>query len=116
MTPTTTDVVRELLSAFHRADREAFEALLAPGFTFSTPDDPRLDTAGFFERCWPGARLARSYRIERLFAEGDEAFVLYEAEFMGRPPFKNTEHVVVEGGKVKRVEVYYGTVLGGAED
>ena len=41
--------------------------------------------------------------------------MLYEAEFAGRPPFKNTEHILMEGGKVKRVEVYYGAVSRGAE-
>jgi ketosteroid isomerase-like protein len=110
----STDVaglVRALLAAFTNQDRAAAEALLADDFTFSSPDDPHLDRAGYFRRCWPGSALVDSMEIERLFAEGDEAFVLYRAAFQGKPAFRNTEHLTARGGQLVRVEVYYGATV-----
>lgn len=107
-TSSVADLVRASLSAFVRKDREGFEALLGEGFTFSSPDDPRLDRAGYFERCWPQSERVRSLEIERLATDGNEAFVLYRAHFEGTPPFRNTEHVITRRGKIVRVEVYYG--------
>jgi catechol 2,3-dioxygenase-like lactoylglutathione lyase family enzyme len=112
----TTPVVRRLFAAFARDDRAAFEALLHDEFTFSSPDDPQLDKAGYFRRCWPGAKLVRSIRIERLTEDGDEVFVKYAAEFAGRPPFRNVEQIRIEDGRVKRIEVYYGVARAEAPD
>lgn len=103
------ETIRACLMGFAANDRATVESLLADDFTFSSPDDPHLDRVGFFERCWPGAAMVQSMEIEHLFVEGSAGFVRYRAEFAGRPAFRNVEFVHVEGGQIRRVEVYYGT-------
>ena len=101
-------LIRASYAAFHARDRTAFEGLLADDFSFSSPDDPHLDRPGYFERCWPHAGEPRDFEIERIFVQGDEAFVRYS---LGRPNgerFRNTEHFRFTGDRIAEVQVYYG--------
>ena len=47
-------------------------------------------------------------KLERIFVEGDEAFVTYSCVARGGRTFRNTEFFVFEGNKVKRIDVYFG--------
>ena len=58
--------VRACYDAFANDRREVVEAAFTVGFTFSSPPDPLLDRAGFFERCWPGAGRISRFDIVRL--------------------------------------------------
>ena len=49
------NIARQSYLAFARGDRSFFETHLSEDFTFSSPPDPHLDRAGWFQRCWPGA-------------------------------------------------------------
>jgi ketosteroid isomerase-like protein len=102
------DVVRRAYAAYPANDRDALEPLLADDFTFSSPDDPDLDRAAYFERCWPNHEHIVAIRIEKLFMEGDEAFVRYELERDSGERFRNAEYLRLRDGKIERVEVYYG--------
>jgi ketosteroid isomerase-like protein len=55
-------LARQFHEAFSAGDRDFFEEHLADDLTFSSPPDPELDRAGFFERCWPGAGRVRGSR------------------------------------------------------
>jgi ketosteroid isomerase-like protein len=44
-------IARESYLAFAAADRSFFEKHLREDFRFSSPPDPELDRAGWFERC-----------------------------------------------------------------
>ena len=70
---------RALYAAFAAADRDTVERLLAEDFAFSSPPDPELDRAGFFERCWPGAGSLTAYDYPRMIESGDEVVLTYEA-------------------------------------
>ena len=48
---------------------------------------------------------------QQLFAQGNEAFVRYQAELKDGTTFQNTEYIQVEGNKVKEVEVYFGATI-----
>src|SRR4051794_39801891 len=63
---------RALYEAFAAADRDAAEALLAAGFTFSSGPDPDLDRAGYFERCWPNSGNVVAFDFVRLVESGGE--------------------------------------------
>jgi ketosteroid isomerase-like protein len=102
------DLVRRCYDVFQARDRKAMEDLLSDDFTFSSPDDPELDKAGFFERCWPNGEHQRALEIEKLFDRGDEAFVRYRIERDTGEKFRNTEYLKVKDGQIARVEVYYG--------
>jgi hypothetical protein len=86
------------------------EALLADDFHFTSPYDERIDRKAYFERCWPNADKIKSHRVEKLIAQGDEAFTLYEIETVDRAKFRNTEFFRVRDGKLIEVQVYFGDV------
>ena len=111
----TADIVRACFTAYERKDRALIESLLAPDFTFSSPLDDHISRERYFERCWPNSEHLGAFEIEKLFAEGDEAFVQYYARPTGgRAPFRNTEFFTLRDGLVTHVDVYFGSETGTA--
>lgn len=103
---------QHLYRAFAAADRDAVELLLSDDFAFSSPPDPLLDRAGYFERCWPHAGAQRSFEFPRLIDAGEEVVVTYEATRGDGTRFRNTEVLRFRGGQICRAEVYFGWELG----
>lgn len=103
------DLVRQCFAAYESKDRGAIEALLSDDFTFSSPLDDNISRERYFERCWPNSGHLRAFHIEKLFAEGNHAFVTYEAEQNDGAKFRNTEFFTSDGEKIKHVVVYFGT-------
>lgn len=109
----TADVVRACYTAYETKDRALLESLLAPDFTFSSPLDDHISRERYFERCWPNSEHVGTFDIEKLFVEGDEAFVQYLAHpIEHRPTFRNTEFFTLCDGKVTHVDVYFGSETG----
>src|SRR6185437_7901022 len=94
--------------AFAEGDRKFFERHLAEDFTFSSPLDPRLDRAGYFERCWPGAGQGQRFQFVRLVTSGDEVIVTYEMTHSNGRRGRNTEVLTFRGEQIWRAEVYFG--------
>jgi ketosteroid isomerase-like protein len=106
------DIARRAYDAYQSREREVFEGLLTDDFRFSSPHDPDLDKAGYFERCWPNMGHMRSITIDRAAEAGDEAFIRYEVERTSGERFRNVELFTIREGRIARVEVYYGAELG----
>jgi len=98
----------DLYRAFATADREAAEALLAPGFRFHSPPDPELDRDGWFERCWPHAGNGNVFELVRAIESGEELVVTYEATRSDGTRFRNTEVLRFDGERIVEAEVYFG--------
>ncbi|BCF91737.1 nuclear transport factor 2 family protein [Paraburkholderia largidicola] len=108
----TTDVpelVRRCFAAYQHKDRATIEAILADDFHFTSPRDDHIDRREYFERCWPFNEQVEFFRIEKLFSEGNEAFVRYACKPVNREAFRNTEFFRVENGKIVEVQVYFGS-------
>jgi ketosteroid isomerase-like protein len=103
------DLVRRYFAAYETKDRAAIAALLSDDFTFTSPYDDHIDRKTYFERCWPNSANMRSFRVVKLFEQGDEAFILYEGQFKGSEIFRNTEFFRTEGDRINAVEVYFGS-------
>lgn len=103
--------VRKLYEAYAAGDRAAVEDLLSDDFAFSSPVDPELDRAGYFERCWPGAGLQQQFEFVRLLASGDEVIVTYEMTQADGTRGRNTEILTFRGEHICRAEVYFGWSL-----
>ncbi|MEK7954449.1 nuclear transport factor 2 family protein [Luteolibacter soli] len=107
------DLYRVLIAAYFAAyekkDRTALENLLAEDFTFSSPVDDRIDRDRYFQRCWPFSQQAKEFRIEKLLADDEEAFVRYEAVTVSGTAFRNIETFSIREGKIVHVEVYFGS-------
>jgi ketosteroid isomerase-like protein len=108
-TRTVSDLVRELFSAYRSGDRKAVENLLSDDFTFTSPVDDQIDKATYLERCWPNHQNIERHDIEKLFDRENEVFVRYLLHKKDGKKFRNTEFFTLEGGKIKSVEVYFGS-------
>ena len=103
------EIARQSYSAFASADRRFFEDRLSHDFTFSSPPDPWLDRAGWFERCWRGAGLGQEFSFVRVVEAGDEVIVSYELRRPDGSRGYNTEVLTFdERDKIVRTEVYFG--------
>ena len=100
--------LRRLFTAFMAKDRKTAENLLADDFTFTSQYDDHIDRAAYFERCWPNSGHVSSQVLEKIFVEGDEAFVLYKSITDDGKEFRNTEFFTFVGDKIRSVDVYFG--------
>lgn len=110
------DLIRQYFAAYESKDQKAIEALLSDDFSFSSPLDDNISREKYFERCWPISEHLRSLRIEKLLAEGNQAFVTYQTEQADGTTSRNTEFFTSDGKKLKHVDVYFGTENGNASN
>jgi len=101
-------IARASYEAYVSKDRAAIEALIAPGFHFTSPLDNRIDRATYFERCWPNAGSTDKFEYVRLIENGDEVIVTYELTKTDGKRFRNTEVLTFAGDKLTKAEVYFG--------
>lgn len=110
------EIVRAYFAAYESKDKKAVEELLSEDFTFTSPLDDHIDRATYFARCWPNSATMRALRIEKLFEEGNEAFVRYELETNDGVRFRNTEHIQIDRGQIKDIVVFFGPATNHGKD
>jgi ketosteroid isomerase-like protein len=101
-------IIEQCFTAFNTQDLETMEGVLSNTFTFTSPYDDAIDRATYFERCWPNSDRIRQHEIERIFVEGNEAFVTYRAITFEGKEFRNTEFFTFEGKQISSINVYFG--------
>ena len=109
------ELIRSYLAAYESGDRRMIEDGFADDFTFTSPYDDAIDTVTYFERCWPNSARIREFQIERIFEQGEAAFVTYRMVTKKGDDFRNTEFFVFAGDKLKRVDVYFGATYRNGE-
>jgi ketosteroid isomerase-like protein len=102
------DIIKNLFAAYKSKERRIAEDLLADGFTFTSPYDDAIDKATYFERCWPNSERIKTHVLEKIFVEGDEAFVLYKCITNDGNEFRNTEFFEFDGERIRHVNVFFG--------
>jgi ketosteroid isomerase-like protein len=103
-----TEIIRALFAAYLSNDRRAVEDAFTDDFHFTSPYDDEIEKATYFVRCWRVTDWIERHELERIFVEGDEAFVTYRCVAKGGKSFRNTEFFSFEGDKIKRIDVYFG--------
>ena len=101
-------MIRAIFAAYLNNDRKFVERILADDFRFTSPYDDQIDKNTYFERCWKNSDWIERHEFEKIFVEGDEAFVTYKCTAKGGKSFRNTEFFVFSGDKVSRIDVYFG--------
>jgi ketosteroid isomerase-like protein len=110
--PELLELARRAYEAYESGDRRLLEDLLDDDFRFFSPADVGIDRERYFERCWPNAGRIAGYEFPRLLEAGEgEVLVTYEATRVDGTRFRNTEVMTFRGGKLLRVEVYFGWEL-----
>jgi ketosteroid isomerase-like protein len=102
------DIIRALFAAYLSDDRNAVEHFLADDFRFTSPYDSEIDKATYFSRCWRGSGWIEHHALEKIFVEGDGAFVTYLCVAKDGKSFRNTEFFTFDGDKIGRIDVYFG--------
>ena len=102
------DIIRAIFAAYLSNDREAVEDALTDDFRFTSPYDDAIDKPTYFERCWRNSDWIERHELEKIFVEGDEAFVTYKCVAKGGKNFRNTEFFRFAGDRVRSIEVYFG--------
>ena len=102
------DIIRGVFAGYLSNDRKAIEDSLADDFHFTSPYDDQIDKATYFERCWRNSGWIERHELEKIFVEGNEAFVTYNCIAKDGKSFRNTEFFTFEGDRVKRIDVYFG--------
>ena len=105
---TRSDIIRAIFAAYLARDRKRVELALTDDFRFTSPYDDNIDKPTYFELCWINAEWIERHELERIFVEGDEAFVTYLCIARDGKQFRNTEFFSFAGDKVKRIDVYFG--------
>jgi ketosteroid isomerase-like protein len=106
--PSKSEILRSVFAAYQSQDRGVVERLLTEDFTFTSPYDDAIDKASYFERCWPNSERFKTFDVERVFEQGNAAFVTYRIVTADGKEFRNTEFHVFDGDKVRSVDVYFG--------
>ncbi len=101
-------IIRAVFAAYLSNDRKTVEDTFTDDFRFTSPYDDEIDKATYFERCWRVTDWIQRHELERIFVEGEEAFVTYKCLAKDGKSFRNTELFSFEGGKIKRIDVYFG--------
>src|SRR5713101_8994708 len=102
------EIIRALFAAYLSNDRKAVEDAFTDDFRFTSPYDDEIDKATYFVRCWRVTDWIERHELERIFVEGDGAFVTYKCVAKGGKSFRNTEFFSFEGDRIKRIDVYFG--------
>ena len=108
MASTKAAIIRTLFAAYRANDRNSVEQSFTDDFTFTSPYDDELDKATYFARCWRDTGWIARQDLEKIFVEGDEAFVTYRCMAKGGKSFRNTEFFRFEGDKISSIDVYFG--------
>src|SRR5712675_2600467 len=107
------EIIRAVFAAYMANDRKAVEDAFADDFRFTSPYDDEIDKTTYFARCWRVTDWIERHELERIFVEGNGAFVTYKCIAKGGKSFRNTEFFSFEGDKVKRIDVYFGASFEG---
>jgi ketosteroid isomerase-like protein len=108
MSENKSDIIHALFAAYRANDRTSVENSFTGDFRFTSPYDDAIDKATYFERCWRVSDWIESQQLEKIFVEGDEAFVTYEVVTKDGKRFRNTEFFRFEGERIRSIDVYFG--------
>jgi hypothetical protein len=102
------DLVRRYYRAYDESDRAAMQAVLHPGFTFSSPLDDRIDIEHYFARCWPGHEQIERFVLLDVAASPADAIVRYEAITYDGSTFSNIERFEFAEELIQHIDVFFG--------
>ncbi len=104
-------LIQRYYHAYEEDDQQAIEAVLHRDFTFTSPNDDRIDRATYLECCWPGHERIQEFNLLDVCADHDRALIRYHAAVSGEPDFQCVEHFEFADDLVSHVEVYFGRDL-----
>jgi ketosteroid isomerase-like protein len=104
-----TETVQKMFEAYLAGDSETATSLLAGDYTFTSPQDDRIDKRAFMERCFPTAGRVEWQRILELADAGENGvFMMYEYQLKEGGRHRNAEFTIVRDGQLRETHVFFG--------
>jgi ketosteroid isomerase-like protein len=113
---TLSGIIGNYYGAYESKDRAVMEGLLSNDFTFSSPRDDHISRTAYFEKCWPEADKIERFNVDKVIGDEDEAFARYHCLTTSGRSFRNTEYFKLRNGKIREIEVFFGTGQGFASN
>ncbi|HTQ00128.1 MAG TPA: nuclear transport factor 2 family protein [Casimicrobiaceae bacterium] len=103
---------RRYYKAWETKDWKPFDELLADNFTFtSANNDDHISKQLFKSRCWDTQiDFIKGFDLLRVFAKGNEVFVLYVGHTKNGNTFRNVEYLRVLNDRIESIECYFGAM------
>ena len=101
-------LIKAYYTAYEKKDWNSLAAILADGFTFSSPVDSRISLKDYKEKCWPNCKNTKRFEVKKLIVSGNEGFVTYNAWTNDDKLFRNTEYFTFKDGKILSDECFFG--------
>ena len=103
-------LIKQYYNAYVQKDWHMLETILADGFTFTSPaGDDHINLKVYKERCWPNSENTKSFVLERVMIDGDDAYATYNGYTNDGKLFRNTELFTFKDGKITSNECFFGT-------
>ncbi len=108
-TATNEAIVRRYYKSWETRDWAPFDAMLAADFTFTSPNDHRIDRAAFQKRCWDSqVDFIKNFDLEVVMAKGDQVIVEYLCHTRNGKSLRNVELHRFRSGKIESIDCYFG--------
>jgi hypothetical protein len=103
-------LIKQYYGAYVKKDWHMLEQILDDGFTFTSPaGDDHISLKLYKEKCWPNAYNTKSFDLEKMIIDGDDAYVTYNGRTTDGRLFRNTERFKFKDGKIAANECFFGT-------
>lgn len=99
--------IKDYFRAWQERDWEFVDKSLTDDFTFTSPYDDHLDKQIYRQKCWDTVKEIAEFKFVGIAEKDNEIFVRYIGE-INQTAVQNTEHFVIENGKIRSVTVFFG--------
>jgi ketosteroid isomerase-like protein len=110
LSPKNEETIRKWYAAWEKKDWLPVDLLLADDFTFSSAaGDDHISKSSFKTQCWETQiDFIERFDLQRIFGNGNEAFVMYLCRTKNGKAFRNVEYLRLKDDKVEAIECYFG--------
>ncbi|HEY6620410.1 MAG TPA: nuclear transport factor 2 family protein [Steroidobacteraceae bacterium] len=110
LSPKNDETIRKWYAAWEKKDWRPVDQLLAEDFTFtSAAGDDHISKSAFKKQCWATQiDFIERFDLQRIYGNGNEAFVLYVCRTKNGQSFRNVEYLRLRDDRIEAIECYFG--------
>jgi ketosteroid isomerase-like protein len=110
LNPKSDEIIRRWYAAWEKNAWGPLDILLADDFKFSSAaGDDHISKSEFKAQCWETQKnFIERFDLQRVFGQGNEAFVMYLGRTKNSKTFRNVEYLRLRDDKLEAIECYFG--------
>jgi ketosteroid isomerase-like protein len=102
-------IIRKYYKSWETRDWAPFDAMLTDDFTFTSPNDGRIDRAAFKKSCWDTqVDFIKGFDLETVMAKDDTVVVEYLCHTRNGKGLRNVEIHRLRSDKIASIVCYFG--------